>query len=350
MADFEQSIAPPRGETVTEIAPDVVRVVVPVPFRGLGAVNCYLLRGPGGWTVVDTGLQTPDALAAWREALATLGLQVGDIAQIVLTHHHPDHLGFAGRLQAQARAVRKGDVPVWLSAREQEIVGIVWTDRRERNAATEAFFARCGVPDAAAANFQQREIDGMRRALEPFPEAFHTLVPGATIPLGARTFEILLTPGHSDGHCAFYDASDGLLLIGDQVLPHITPNIALWPDVEPDPLGRYRASLRDLRDLDVALALPGHGNVLRRWRQRIDELLAHHDERLDAMHRAVGDGATVFDVARQVFETDRLDRHQLRMAVAETLAHLEHLVATGHLRRDEAETSDRMPRIYHPTA
>ena len=349
MADFEQTIAPSPSETVTEVAPGVVRVVVPVPFRGLGAVNGYLLRGPDGWTIVDTGLQTPDARAAWREASAALGIGMGDVEQVVLTHHHPDHIGLAGRFQAEAGAQRGAEVPVWLSAREQEIVDIVWTNRGERNEMMEVFFARCGTPDPAAINFSDREVDGLRQALEPFPTAYATLVPGETVTFGDRMFVVMLMPGHSDGHCALYDPSDSLLLVGDHVLPHITPNIARWPGVAPDPLGRYLSSLADLHDVPVRLALPGHGDVIHEWRQRLDALLDHHAERLDAMEQAVGDGATVFDVARQVFATDRLDRHQLRMAVAETLAHLEHLMAVGRLHHRAPDPDSRDPWIvYRP--
>jgi len=100
MADFEQPVGPPAvRETLTQVAADVYRVTVPVPFRALRNVNCYVLRGPDGWDVVDTGLKTREALAAWDEAFATLGITPGDIHQIILTHHHPDHVGLAGYFQ-----------------------------------------------------------------------------------------------------------------------------------------------------------------------------------------------------------------------------------------------------------
>ena len=318
-----------------EVATGIYRVALPVPFRALGAVNGYVLRRPGGWDLVDTGLGTPAAHAAWQSALRHLDLGVGGLRQIVLTHHHPDHMGLAGFFQQAARAASGRRVPVRASAREAEIVEIIWTDRHGRDAVLEDFLARCGVPDAAEANFSAREIDGMRRALEPFPDGFEAIAPGEAVEIGGRRFEAILTPGHSDGHLAFFDAGDGVLLAGDHVLPHITPNIARWPGVEPDPLGRFLGSLEALHALPVRRALPGHGSPLGDWRGRLRALAAHHAHRLGAMQDAAGDGATAYAVTRRVFRHRTLDRHELRMAVVETLAHLEHLVAQGALGRED---------------
>jgi hypothetical protein len=65
----------------------------------------------------------------------------------------------------------------------------------------------------------------------------------------------------------------------------------------------------------------------------VDELLAHHEERLSVMLAALdGRPATPFEVARRVFPED-LTAHQLRFALAETLAHLEHLVGDGYVEQ-----------------
>ena len=339
MADFEQPIAPPAAyEVVEQVAGDVYRVTTPVPFRGLQHVHCYLLRGPDGWDMVDTGLKTPETLATWATAFAQLHITPADIHQIVLTHHHPDHMGLAGRFQQEARDAGGRRVPVRMSAREHEIVGIIWgADWSAREGLMETFFARCGLPDPAGANFSSREIGGMRRMLLPFADAVEALTPGETVLIGARRFDVLMTPGHSDGHLIFYDPTDGLLLAGDHVLSHITPNIALWPGVEPDPLGRYLNSLSQIKSLDVRRVLPGHGPVFANWKERLGELETHHEQRLEAMANVVGRGATVFDVSRQVFHHQTLDRHQARMAVAETLAHLDHLVDRNRLQRRDDE-------------
>jgi hypothetical protein len=84
----------------------------------------------------------------------------------------------------------------------------------------------------------------------------------------------------------------------------------------------------------VDLALPGHGPLIRAFRERLGELRAHHDERLQVIEQAAEAGATAFGVCTEVFPTTALSPHQLRFAMAETLAHLEFLVGVGRLERD----------------
>lgn len=82
----------------TEVTPDIYLVQIPIPIP-LKYVNCYLFRGPSGWTLVDTGFHDELAEAAWPRALADLGIRTQDINRILVTHYHPDHFGAAGWLQ-----------------------------------------------------------------------------------------------------------------------------------------------------------------------------------------------------------------------------------------------------------
>jgi glyoxylase-like metal-dependent hydrolase (beta-lactamase superfamily II) len=167
------------------------------------------------------------------------------------------------------------------------------------------------------------------------------LLPNTRLRIGAREFQAIATPGHSDEHLALYCAGERLLLCGDTVLIKITPNISLWPHGRPNPLADFIQTLDRLRRLDVGMALPGHGPLITLFRQRLDELRAHHDERLRAVEQAAGDGATAFAVCTAIFPTEQLSPHQIRFAIAETLAHLEYLVGAGRVDRVDCE-----PVIY----
>ncbi len=60
--------------TPVQVAEGIYQVQLPLPFA-LRIVNCYLLdHGDGGWSVIDTGLNQPEAQAIWRSAFEMLGL------------------------------------------------------------------------------------------------------------------------------------------------------------------------------------------------------------------------------------------------------------------------------------
>lgn len=306
--------------TVQAITADIYQVRLPLPFA-LRYVNCYLLAGEAGWTIVDAGLNTADGRETWHMALTELGIQFSDIQQIVLTHAHPDHYGLAGWLQQEAQGVP----PVLMSPREAELAHWVWQEEVGWTEAVTSFWRQCGIPDEVVTAVVT-ETDRTRQRTRPHPQTIQTIEPDTTIKLGNRQFQVIHTPGHSDGQIIFYDAAERLLLCGDHVLQRITPNISLWPFGEPDPLGRYLHSLSQIAQLDVNLALPGHGPLIHDLRGRIRELQTHHAERLGVMATAVNGSATPYAISQRVFDFDKLSIHEKRFAVSETLAHLEYLV------------------------
>ena len=171
---------------------------------------------------------------------------------------------------------------------------------------------------------------------------------GATLHVGGRRLVATRTPGHTQGHLVFADEAGGVLFAGDHVLPHITPSIALEPVDATLPLGDYLTSLALLRARPDLWLLPAHGPVTGSVHTRIDELLAHHDERLDATAAAIAAGAaTAYEVATTLRWTRRrlpftdLDDFNQMLAVSETLAHLDLLVARGRLERTGTHTGLR---------
>ena len=318
---------------ITQVADDIVQVQIPLPFA-LNIVNCYLLRGVAGWTLIDTGLNTAAARAQWQTALNRLNIAPDDIEKIVLTHMHPDHFGMAGWWQRQSSA----PMPLFLPEREQSQMRVLY--RRQNTPLYHQWMRDCGMDEESVANIENA-LRSTRDATQPHPLAQSFLRADTTVRLGAREFQAIHAPGHSDGQMIFYDAADRLMLCGDHVLMRITPNIGSWPHTEPDPLGRFLSSLNELAALDVRLALPGHKWLISDWRGRIEELIAHHEQRLEHTQAAIEpDARTVLEVAAQLFNLERLTPHEWRFALAETLAHLNCLLERGLAQRLPAENNE----------
>ncbi len=330
---------PVQTALVTSVAQAIYQVRLPLPFA-LNSVNCYLLADEAGWTILDTGLGTSLGQAGWQEAFQSLGIRPQDVRQIVLTHGHPDHYGMSGWLQQ-----RSPQAPVLMAPETDWFSRYVWRDPTQWQGEMRDYLAGSGLPPE-----MEEKILGdmavMRARVQPPPERVILLEPGQILEMGGRRFRAIKAEGHSDDQVIFYDPEERLLLAGDQVLMRITPNIGLWPGTRPQPLARYLASLQELAQLEVTLALPGHGRLIQDLAGRIQELEAHHQQRLAEMFQAVApEGSNAYQVSRRVFAYDNFSTHEIRFAVAETLAHLEHLVAKGALTR---KTEDGR-WIYRPT-
>jgi glyoxylase-like metal-dependent hydrolase (beta-lactamase superfamily II) len=151
---------------------------------------------------------------------------------------------------------------------------------------------------------------------------------------------MVFTPGHAVGHICVYCPQLRLAFTGDHLLQRITPNISIHSEQHPlqlperyNPLRDYLLSLEKTRTLDFTLGLPSHGPALTDPQGRIDELLAHHDTRLQHMLAALTAGPqTAYAIARQAFP-NRHDPFDYWLMLGETLAHLELLEARRQVER-----------------
>jgi len=310
-----------------------VPIPIPIPLK---YVNCYLCRGPSGWTLVDAGFHDALAEAAWPRAFAEIGIRPQEIDRILITHYHPDHLGAAGWLQELTGA------PAYLHEPELRQVELFWNQGMAKQAAAlRVFFAAEGMPEEIARAVEKHHHQQWGNVL-PLAK-LQPLPTGATFRIGMDSYEVLWTPGHSDGLAVFWNASSGTLLANDMILSKITPNVSLWPDCRPNPLQDYLDSLRRVEALGAKLALPGHRTVITDVAGRAAEIRHHHDERLALMesHCAGPTGATAWEVCQRVFSPETLTIHQVRFAMSETLAHLVYLESVGRLKK----VGDRFVRV-----
>ncbi|WP_127572602.1 MBL fold metallo-hydrolase [Paenibacillus xylaniclasticus] len=311
-----------------------LQVKVPLPMA-LKYVNAYVVPEPqGGYTVIDPGLNTPEAVAAWNEVLLQAGIRDEEIVRIVLTHQHPDHYGLAGLLQQRSGA------PVWMSELSHRYALRMWGEQRELGAQLVAVFERHGMPAELCQGIADN-LESFVARVSPQPEVTY-MEAGKPFRFGGIDWTTIDAPGHANGHILFYDAASRIIVCGDQVMPDITPNVSIVPGELDDPLGAFLASLHELGRLDVALAFPGHREPFEDFTQRCDELIRHHERRLDKMVQLLAEqedrSATGFEMCELLFGTrQRTNMHNLRFAMAETLAHLVYMEKQGRIELTEQD-------------
>jgi glyoxylase-like metal-dependent hydrolase (beta-lactamase superfamily II) len=317
--------AQPIGE-VARIVEGVYQLKLPVPFP-LRFVSVYLVEGEDGWTLIDAGYDYPPARAGWESGAAVVGCDLGrDVSRIVVTHFHPDHIGAARWLQERSGA------PVCMLEDEIPFSRRLWGGTEGPVPFVE-FLIRHGMNRDVA----ESTTAAVRYGL-PLPEEMLPLRPGEKLPVGGGAACVIHVPGHADNQLVLHDEARGILFAADHVMLAITPNIGLWPESEPHPLSRYLESLKGLRGLDTDIVLPGHGPIFHDLDGRIDELLRHHEERLDIVRRVIEDDSkTPYEVSRMVFR-GAVTLHQRCFALVEALAHLDHLVLEGRAEYAEGGT------------
>ncbi len=256
-----------------------------IPLRTIGLppsthTNAYLV-GAGPVYLIDPGPATTDEQQKLFDVLDAEAEAGRRPSAVVLTHHHPDHVGAANV------CCRRYGVPIWahpLTAR--------------------ALTGRIEV---------HREIlDGDRLDLGPCPAG------------GAWHLEAVHTPGHAAGHLAFHEARYRLLFAGDMVST-VSSVVIAPPDGD---LTLYLDSLRRLQQVPCRLLLPAHGSPSARPAQTLRECLEHRAKREEQLLAALGPSPrSVSELAADLYKG--LPAELVRFAEMQLLAGLRKLELEG---------------------
>jgi glyoxylase-like metal-dependent hydrolase (beta-lactamase superfamily II) len=176
---------------VTEVAPRVHRLGTPL-------INWYVVEDEGALTVIDAGM--PAHRPMLDELLSRLGHSLTDVAAVVLTHPHVDHIGIAERLRTEAGA------PVFVHAADEALARGGKQPKRERS--TLPYLRH---PMAWQLLLELSRSGGTR--LRPVAHVV-TFGDGDVLDVPGRP-RAVHTPGHTPGHCAFHLPEHEAVLVGD---------------------------------------------------------------------------------------------------------------------------------------
>ncbi|MGH7813193.1 MAG: MBL fold metallo-hydrolase [Candidatus Binataceae bacterium] len=318
---------------VVEVHPGIYEIFLPLPMRPT-IINVFLIDCHGSWALVDTGMNSPESIAALEAAFAEVGIKIENLNLLIATHHHIDHFGASGEIRRRSHAITHVHrLEAERAARMLEFASMGPASHPE----SREFFIKHGFP------IDKHSPAGMRPSwmgttmYSPVTKPDRFIGDKDVIKAGDREFEVIWTPGHSPGHNVIYLRREKVMIVGDHLLPKITPHVGIYPDNDGrNPLGDFIASQLKVQKFDVDLVLPAHGGVYRDHRHRANQIIEHHRyreaEMLDLTRKSP---QTAFEIAQQIFGGEERPIFHVMAATFETLAHLELARIEGRARKSE---------------
>lgn len=293
-------------------------IPVAIPEGTLPGTLAYALVGGDGVHLIDPGWDTPENLGRIENALEAAGRSLPDIATVVVTHHHPDHLGLAERVRSLTGA------RIVMSDAERRVLAVVADPIARDPESYRATLVRWGVPHERhaelVASFARPSLTG---DVEP-----DVLVgDGDVLEIGGRRLEVVATPGHTGGHICLADRDARLLFTGDHVLPRIYSGVGIGVLDGTEPMGDLLASLDRLSEFDDFTVLPGHEFRFTGLAARRARIAAHHLRRtgeVAALAAELGDRSVWTYASRLTWTAGwhGLDGFWLHSALRQTEMHL----------------------------
>lgn len=323
---------PPENGTAVEVAEGILWIRMPLPMA-LDHVNIYALDEGDSWTLIDSGVHSKKSVRMWETLLAdTLGGK--PVGRVILTHHHPDHVGMAGWFKARFGAEIATTRTAFLMTRM-----LILDEQPEPVAEAIDFWKSAGMAPEVLEQRRAERPFNFTDICHPLPVGFTRIRQGDVIRAGGRDWDIHIGHGHAPEHLTMWSRDDNLVLSGDQILPSISPNIGVHPtEPEADPLGEWMESCERLQGLarEDQVVLGGHKLPFTGVPTRMRQLIDNHHGALRRLRDHLREPRTAAECFPPLFKR-RIDGGTYGLALVEAVAHLNHLHQTGEVTRDRRE-------------
>lgn len=312
-----------------EVYKDVYCNIIPLPGNPLKSINNFIVKSGDETLIVDTAFNTAVSIAAMQQILKSLDVDLQK-TKLFITHFHSDHSGQAHLFAARGAKIFMGETDGHLVSTMADQQSPHWNEVME--------IAK--LQGLGQENLTIQEHPGYKHRPQARLE-FSTIYPGDKIVIGQYSFTAINLAGHTPGMLGLYEPNHKILFCGDHVLGSITPNITFYGFRYGDMLGQYMENLRKVSDMEIKLLLSSHRALIPNYRDRIAELLNHHQKRLDETYQILGQASpmTVLEVTKKLHwnisskSWNAFPKSQKWFAAGEAHAHLEHLLAMRKIQR-----------------
>lgn len=324
---------PPEHGHAIEVVTGVLWIRLPLPMA-LDHVNIYALDEGDSWTIVDTGVRSKRSIALWEDILAG-PLKGKPVSRVILTHHHPDHIGMAGWLMDRFGSELVMTRTSYLMARM-----LILDVEEVPTPQAVTFWTRAGMaPDIIEARKKERPYN-FGDICAPIPVGYTRVKQGDTFAAGGRIWDVHIGNGHAPEHLTLWSRDDHLVIAGDQIISSISPNIGVYPtEPEADPVSDWLEACDRLKTLarEDHLVLSGHKLPFTGLPTRMRQLIDNHHGALKRLKDHLSEPKTAADCFGPLFKR-KIDSGTYGLALVEAVAHLNHLHQAGQITRTLGKT------------
>jgi len=319
---------PPEHGEAFEIADGVLWFRLPLPMA-LDHVNIYALDDGDSWTLIDTGMRSKTTTKLWETILAG-PLSGKPVGRVILTHHHPDHVGMASWFVEKGASLATTRTSYLLTRM------LTADEQPTYPAETMALYRKWGISESVYQSRITERPFNFADCVGQLPLGYTRLSDGDSIRMGGRNWRIYTGDGHAPEHATFWSEDDNLVIGGDQLLPSISPNIGVHPtEPEANPLAEWLDSCVKFQAMatDEHFVLGGHKLPFTGLPLRLRQMIDNHHSALDRLRVHLYTARKGGECFTPLFKRE-IGPSVYGLAMVETIAHLNYLHQSGRATRE----------------
>lgn len=304
---------------------EVFPVIVPAANK-LTSYNFFLVKHENSLTLIDTGLNTDDCWESFLKTLKNNGFTLTDITDILLTHHHTDHIGLVNRIvSTHSIPVYAHPYAILLLKRDSEYV-------KMREEFFRKLYQEMGceeIGEQQVANLQNPIILGEKNKIhcEILDLTNNQLFDFATIKI----------PGHAPDQVAFYHKESKWLFAGDLLIDNISSNAYIEPNYDGSPtksLIQQKQSLENCLSLDAELVFSDHGMIIKNPNDLIKKRINELDEKAGKYINMIKSGISTASGLAKLRYNGRYEK-QFFSIMSQVIGYLDYLELQGKIKKEK---------------
>ncbi|PWA11943.1 MBL fold metallo-hydrolase [Pueribacillus theae] len=302
---------------------EVFPVIAPVEFS-LKTVNFYLVKDDHSLTLIDAGYNDEDCWQALQKTLKENDCKLSDLTQIILTHHHIDHVGLINRI------TEIHPIPVYCHP-----LSIPRLKREPRFMEMRVDFYTKLYEEMGCGEAGKKQIHYLQKALTKNKSQAIECDLSEITAEKFMGFEVIETPGHAPDQLAFYDRKQKWLFSGDLLIEHISSNAL----VEPDPFGIRMNTLTDhynsmekFLSFEIDTIFPGHGTLIKNHHELITKRLNGIERKAEKFLALIKNGFTTGSEIAHEYYKETYEK-QFSLVMSEVVGHLDYLETNGKVEK-----------------